>query len=274
MPSFSAISSSVGARCSFVSSSAIARSIWRARVRTERGTQSSERSSSMIAPLMRAIAYVSNLIVAVGVEALDRADQPEQPVRDEVLLVDVRRQAAPKPPGDELHERRVGEDQAVAERLVLGLPVLLPERLGLVGRSHGKRIRRACADSSDPPAHERATSEIAHPHRERRGGERDDPRTPTGERRVDRDEPQADGERGEEDSEEVALHAQNGATPCRGTIPPQLRGVAQLAERWSPKPEVAGSIPVAPAGSTRRNPASGRALRLVGRSRELPLKTA
>ena len=48
--------SSVGARCSSFSSAAIARSIWRARVRTERGTQSSERSSSMIAPRMRAIA--------------------------------------------------------------------------------------------------------------------------------------------------------------------------------------------------------------------------
>ena len=38
------------------------RSISRARARTERGTQSSARSSSMIAPLMRVIAYVSNLI--------------------------------------------------------------------------------------------------------------------------------------------------------------------------------------------------------------------
>ena len=40
-PSFSAISSSVGARCSFFSSSAIARSMSRARARTGRGTQSS-----------------------------------------------------------------------------------------------------------------------------------------------------------------------------------------------------------------------------------------
>ena len=55
-PTLAAISSSVGARPSFASSSPIARSIWRARERTERGTQSSARSSSMIAPLMRAIA--------------------------------------------------------------------------------------------------------------------------------------------------------------------------------------------------------------------------
>ncbi len=51
-----AISSSVGARCSLCSSFVFARSIARARARTERGTQSSERSSSMIAPLMRVIA--------------------------------------------------------------------------------------------------------------------------------------------------------------------------------------------------------------------------
>jgi hypothetical protein len=51
-----AISSSDGARCSECSSLEFARSISRARERTERGTQSRERSSSMIAPLMRVIA--------------------------------------------------------------------------------------------------------------------------------------------------------------------------------------------------------------------------
>ena len=43
----------------------------------------------MIAPLIRAIAYVSNLISRSGIESLDRPDQAEQPVRDEILLVDV-----------------------------------------------------------------------------------------------------------------------------------------------------------------------------------------
>ena len=57
-----AISSSVGVRWSRCSSLAWTFSISRARARTERGTQSSARSSSMIAPLMRVIAYVSNLI--------------------------------------------------------------------------------------------------------------------------------------------------------------------------------------------------------------------
>ena len=44
----------------------VPRSISRARARTERGTQSSERSSSMIDPLMRVMANVSNLISRPG----------------------------------------------------------------------------------------------------------------------------------------------------------------------------------------------------------------
>ena len=55
-PSFPAISSSVGARPRRLSRSVMVRSISRARARTERGTQSSARSSSMIDPRMRAIA--------------------------------------------------------------------------------------------------------------------------------------------------------------------------------------------------------------------------
>ncbi len=55
IPILAAISSSVGARPIFAST-AIARSIARARARTDRGTQSSDRSSSMIAPFTRIIA--------------------------------------------------------------------------------------------------------------------------------------------------------------------------------------------------------------------------
>jgi len=46
-----------------------------------------------------------------GVVALDRADQAEQTVRDEVALVDVRRKAGAQAAGDVLDERRIGEDQ-------------------------------------------------------------------------------------------------------------------------------------------------------------------
>ena len=73
------------------------------------------------------------LDVTVGVVALDRADQAEQPVLDEVALVDMARQAAADAAGDVLDERRVGEDQAFAKRLVAGLAVLLPERLRVLG---------------------------------------------------------------------------------------------------------------------------------------------
>ena len=66
IPTLLEISSSVGARPSFASSDVIARSISRARDRTERGTQSSARSSSMIEPRIRAIAYVSNLMSRSG----------------------------------------------------------------------------------------------------------------------------------------------------------------------------------------------------------------
>src|SRR5581483_5831652 len=72
------------------------------------------------------------LDVPLRVVALDRADQAEQAVRDEVALVDVRGQPAPEPPGDELDERRIGEDQAVAESAIAGLAELPPQGLRLV----------------------------------------------------------------------------------------------------------------------------------------------
>ena len=56
MPSSSATSRSSGLRRSSFSSFEYARSIDRAFARTERGTQSIDRSSSMMAPLMREIA--------------------------------------------------------------------------------------------------------------------------------------------------------------------------------------------------------------------------
>ena len=58
---------------------AIARSISRARLRTERGTQSSERSSSIIAPRMREIAYVSNLISRSGSKRSIAPIRPSRP---------------------------------------------------------------------------------------------------------------------------------------------------------------------------------------------------
>ena len=86
------------------------------------------------------------LDVAVGVVALDRADQAEQPVRDEVAFVDVRGQPGAEPPGDVLDERRVRQDQPVAKRLVALVEAELPpERLGVFGLGHSQRIRGVSA---------------------------------------------------------------------------------------------------------------------------------
>ena len=79
MPSASAISWSVGARCSRFSSTAQRFSISRALLRTERGTQSRERSSSMMEPLMREIAYVSNLISRSGSKRSSAPMRPSRP---------------------------------------------------------------------------------------------------------------------------------------------------------------------------------------------------
>ena len=170
IPTFAAISSSVGARPSLLSSSAIARSISRARERTERGTQSSARSSSMIEPLIRAIAYVSNLMSRVGVVALDRAHQAEQPVRDEVALVDVRGQPGAEPAGDVLDERRILEDQPVAKLLVAGAAVLEPQSLGLFDLRHRTKNTASSAGlltSCDEKLRARATQARARARRRR-----------------------------------------------------------------------------------------------------------
>ena len=170
-PSFFAISSSVGARCSSFSSAGD-RTLDLARARADGARHPVERAQLVDDRAANAGHRERlELDLARRIEALDRPDQAEEPVGDEVLLVDVRRQARPHSAGHELHERRVREYQPVAELLVVRLLVLLPERLGLIRRRHGKRIRRAYADSSDPPAHERAASEVGHPQRERRGGE-------------------------------------------------------------------------------------------------------
>jgi len=77
--SASAISASVGARWSSCSRRALTRSISRARARTERGTQSSERSSSMIPPFIRVIANVSNLTSRSGSKRSTAEISPTRP---------------------------------------------------------------------------------------------------------------------------------------------------------------------------------------------------
>ena len=148
IPSFSAISSSVGARCSFASSVGdraldVARAgahgarhpVHRAQLVDDRALDPRDRVRL-------------ELHVAVGVVALDRADQAEQAVGDEVALVDVRGQAAAEAAGDELDERRVGQDQAVAQRAIARLPELAPESFGVFG--HSDRAREYGAARRSP----------------------------------------------------------------------------------------------------------------------------
>jgi hypothetical protein len=75
------------------------------------------------------------------------------------------------------------------------------------------------AESSGAPANECAPREVAQPECESGSGERDDPRRTAFERRVDGDEPQTDGEGGEQEPEKPPLHAPSVslATSVRGS---------------------------------------------------------
>ena len=83
--------------------------------RTDRGTQSMLRSSSMMAPLIRVMAYVSNLMARSVVELLDGVDEAENPVAHQVRLLDRVRQADGNPAGDVLDQGRVADDQLVPQ---------------------------------------------------------------------------------------------------------------------------------------------------------------
>ena len=54
------------------------------------------------------------LDLALGIEALDRVDQADQAIGDEVGLLHVRGQAGGHPAGHVLHERGVGDDELLA----------------------------------------------------------------------------------------------------------------------------------------------------------------
>jgi hypothetical protein len=64
---------------------------------------------------------------ALEVELLDRVDEPEDAVGDEVGLLDVGRQAHADAAGDVLHQRRVVQDQPLAQPLLAGGLVLAPQ---------------------------------------------------------------------------------------------------------------------------------------------------
>ena len=216
---------------------------------------------------MRAIAYVSNLMSRVGVEALDRADQAEQPVRDEVAFVDVGRQAAPEPPRDVLHERRVREDQPVAGGLVAGPLVLGPQGAGvvlLVGHVAEDRRKSGFREISAVFLPERLEASSPIQTARNTAAARDHPEAAA---LIGRVEPQRAGSRPR--GRRRALRGASGAPRYNASSP---RAVAQLAEHRSPKPGVPGSspggpVPVRRAGIAHDKRDSGFSLALYVRSK-------
>ena len=73
------------------------------------------------------------LVAASRVELLDRIDETEHAETDEVRLFDVARQADAHTTGDILHQRRILDDQLVAQVLGAGPLVVGPQSFGLRG---------------------------------------------------------------------------------------------------------------------------------------------
>src|SRR5581483_2819503 len=180
------------------------------------------------------------LDVAVGVVPLDRTDQAEEAVRDEVALVHVRGQPGAEPSGHVLDERRVHDDQPVAELLRPGPPVLAPEAAGVGVARHEGRIRgraaqafvrrvRLSAETANKPIHAAiAAAATAITQRPARA------------------EPAAIPANASVSTVNRATSGTAAIMPSHYTAWREPRGVAQLAEHRSPKPGVAGSSPVAP----------------------------
>ena len=155
------------------------------------------------------------LHVAPRVVALDRADQAEEAVGDEVTLVHMGRQSGAQPAGDVLHERRVREDEAVADLLVAGPPEFEPQLLGLVGHRHdgeNTAFPGGLLSASAPAAAESARRQRGEPRGDGDGGEADDEPTDIvcARERVPRDSRQRGREDGEQQPERVPLHAPEG----------------------------------------------------------------
>src|SRR5262249_20434942 len=85
------------------------------------------------------------LDVAARVVALDRVHQAEQPVGDQIALLDVRGKARPQAAGDVLDQRRVGQDQTLPQQRVGALLVLQPDLKGVVVAHRALGCAWACA---------------------------------------------------------------------------------------------------------------------------------
>ena len=97
-------------------------------------------------PLDAADGVGLELEAAGRVELVDGVDEPEDPVADQVGLLDVLREARRDPAGDELDQRRVVQDQPlpglVGAVLLVVAPELGDERRGVGFRHEGGWRRR------------------------------------------------------------------------------------------------------------------------------------
>ena len=111
-----------------------ARSIARPLRRSERGAQSCRRSSSTIEPGDARPRVLLERRALGGVEAVDRLDEGDEPARDEVVELAVRRELARLARREVLDHRRVGEDEPVTGRHILVLNPGSPQGLRGSGR--------------------------------------------------------------------------------------------------------------------------------------------
>jgi hypothetical protein len=115
MFSFAASSASVGARCSSCPRAHRARHpVQRAQFVDDRAADPGHREGLELDP-------------ALGLEALDRADQADQAVGDQVGVLDVGRQAGAEAAGDELDHRRIGDYEPLARGVVAVVLVAPPQ---------------------------------------------------------------------------------------------------------------------------------------------------
>ena len=116
MPISSATSASVGVRCSSASSVGVG-PLDLAGLVADRARDPVDRAQLVDDRAADAADRVGlELDRPLEVELLDRVDQPEDAVGDQVGLLDVRRQADADPAGDVLDQRRVVQDQPLAQR--------------------------------------------------------------------------------------------------------------------------------------------------------------
>src|SRR5438067_7889569 len=207
----------------------------------------------MIWPLIRAIAYVSNFTSRDGSYRSIAPIRPRSPYETRSPSSTWAGSPEPSRPATYLTS---GEYMTIRRSRRSFAPVRRYSRQML-------RVSVSAATSREyelaPRSPQGGEGKRAHPRGDCTGGDRDHP--PPCARRGRRDARKRERQHGEERDER---HRRDHAyTPRR-----EPRGVAQVVEHRSPKPGVAGSSPVAPAGTVEPKPSCERGFRcLTSRAR-------